>query len=120
VRWRTLAGLAALLAVGLVAAGQCRPVVVLHYSAQAASAVGYFYNDNDIVVKDRLQPGQSVGFRSSCFVCDRDWIEVSLPFASRDGVQITPPFSRADVYIDAATKIARVEKHQGFFARFGV
>jgi hypothetical protein len=43
---------------------------------------------------------------------------LSLPFASRDGVTLEPPFSRVDVYISADTKIERTVIRHGFFDRF--
>lgn len=113
-----LAGLAACV-VAYVGVSLCQPVVVLHYSAQASGEVDYFYNDNNHITKDGLQPGESVRFREPLFPDEGDWIDVSLPFASRDGVEIKPPFSRVDIYIDAATKIAKVDTQQRFLARFG-
>lgn len=46
------------------------------------------------------------------------FVDFSVPFASRDGVTIKPPYSRVDVYIDAATKIERMDTRHGFFERF--
>jgi hypothetical protein len=43
---------------------------------------------------------------------------LSLPFSSRDGVTLEPPFSRVDVYISADTKIERTVIRHGFFDRF--
>jgi hypothetical protein len=45
------------------------------------------------------------------------FIDVSLPFASRDGVEIRQPFSRVDVYIGPDTKIERTLVKNDFLAR---
>ena len=96
----------------------CRPVIVLHYSSNAQKPVSYFYNENDQITRSELNPGQVEKFYTPMFPAHDAWIEVSLPFASRDGVSIVPPYSRVDVYIDAAMKIERTDKKYGFFDRF--
>lgn len=93
-----------------------RPVVLVHYSADARESIGYIYNENDYIHKGALKPGQVVGFFAPMFPNPDSWIDVGLPM-SNNGIEITPPFSRADVYIDAAEKIW-VEKKHGFFERF--
>ena len=95
-----------------------RPVVVLHYSADAQKPVAYFLNENDQITRGELAPGQTEKFYTPMFASRDAWIEVSLPFASRDGVDIKPPYSRVDVYIDAGTKIERTDTKHGFLARF--
>lgn len=95
------------------------PVVMLHYSADAKERVGYFFNEDNDTVKDYLQPGASVEFRTARHPGPDYFIEVSLPLASRDGVEIKPPFSRVDIYIGADTKIARTVVKTDYWARFG-
>jgi hypothetical protein len=94
------------------------PVVVLHYAADAQEPVTYFYNDTNRITKDHLAPGQAKAFRADFFPEADSYINVSLPFASRDGVEFKPPFSRVDIYINSATKIDKVETKYGFLDRF--
>lgn len=93
------------------------PVVMLHYSADAKERVGYFFNEDNDTVKDYIDPGATVEFRTARSPGPDYFIEVSLPLASRDGVEIKPPFSRVDVYIGADTKIARTVVDQRYWAR---
>lgn len=93
------------------------PVVVLHYAASATSPVVYFYNENDRTTKESLAPGGSVAFRTPHRPPADYFIEVSLPFGSREGVEIRQPFSRVDVFIGADTKIARTVIRRDFLAR---
>lgn len=112
-------GLLALLWMGLSASLQTSPVVVLHYSAAANDPVGYFFNENDDLTRDYLKPGTSVEFRTPHHPPADYFIELSLPLASREGVQIKQPYSRVDVYIDADKKISRTVIQTDFLARFG-
>ena len=96
----------------------CRPVIVLHYSADAHKPVVYLLNENDQITRGELAPGQTEKFYTPMFASRDAWIEVSLPFASRDGVNVKPPYSRVDVYIDASTKIERTDTKHDFLARF--
>jgi len=109
---------AALCTLALVAWFFCRPVIVLHYAADAQHPVAYFYNESNQITRSQLKPGQVEKFHTAMFPAPDAWIEISVPFASRDGVSITPPYSRVDVYIDATTKIARVDRKTRFFDRF--
>jgi hypothetical protein len=93
------------------------PVVFLHYSAKATAPVNYFFNEDNDIVKDRLLPGASIEFRTSRHLHADYFIDVSLPFASRDGVEIRQPFSRVDVYIGPDTKIERTVVKNDFLAR---
>lgn len=94
------------------------PVVVLHYSAVATKPVVYFFNNNNYIIKDYIYPGSVLKFRTDYRPGPDYYIDVSLPFASRDGVEIKPPFSRVDVYIGSDTKITRTVVKTDFFARF--
>lgn len=94
------------------------PVVVLHYSPNATEPVGYFFNNDHYVKKDYIYPGTVVKFHTDYHPHPDYFIDVSLPFASRDHVEITPPFSRVDVYIGADTKITRTVVKTDFLARF--
>jgi len=96
------------------------PVVFLHYAADARAPVVYFFNEDNDIVKDRLAPGASVEFRTARRLHADYFIDVSLPFASRDGVEITQPFSRIDVYIGPDTKVERTVIRHDYLARFAV
>jgi len=96
----------------------CRPVVLLHYAEDAREPVVYFFNDNHLITKQEIKPGRVERFYTDLFPGADSFINVSLPFASRDGVEFKPPFSRVDIYINSATRIERVEKKYGFFDRF--
>lgn len=93
------------------------PVVFLHYSAQAVAPVTYFFNEDNDIVKDHLAPGASIEFRTARRLHADYFIDVSLPLASRDGVEIRRPFSRVDVYIGPDTKIERTVVKTDFLAR---
>jgi hypothetical protein len=97
----------------------CRPVVILHYDEGAREPVVYFFNNNHSITKDELRPGQVERFYSELFPEADSFMDISLPMSSRDGVEIKPPFSRVDVYINGAAKIEKVETKFGFFDRFG-
>jgi hypothetical protein len=115
---RSFATVVAIVVLALIAWFICRPVIVLHYSADAKGPVAYFLNENDQVTRGQLLPGETRRFFSPMFPGRDRWIEVSVPFASRDGVQIRPPYSRVDVYIDASSAIGRTEAKYRFFDRF--
>jgi len=93
------------------------PVVFLHYSAAATAPVTYFFNEDNDIVKDHLEPGASIEFRTARHRHADYFIDVSLPFASRDGVEIRKPFSRIDIYIGPDTKIERTVVKTDFLAR---
>ncbi|WP_198117842.1 hypothetical protein [Massilia rhizosphaerae] len=93
------------------------PVVFLHYSAAATAPVTYFFNEDNDIVKDHLVPGESIEFRTARRLHTDYFIDVSLPFASRDGVEIRQPFSRVDIYIGPDTKIERTVVKTDFLAR---
>jgi hypothetical protein len=93
------------------------PVVFLHYSSAATAPVTYFFNEDNDIVKDHLDPGASIEFRTARRLHADYFIDVSLPFASRDGVEIRKPFSRVDVYIGPDTKIERTVVKTDFLAR---
>jgi len=112
-------GVLALLWLLLLVYVKTSPVVVLHYSADAAEPVVYFFDEPTDTVKAHIHPRESVGFHVGHNLDPDFAITVSLPLASRDGVDITPPFSRVDVYIGADTKITRTVTRHDFFARFG-
>ncbi len=118
---KLLAIAAALLALwlALVVFSYTSPVVYLHYSASATTPVTYFFNEDNDIVKDEIAPGARLEFRTTHRPRAGYFINVSLPAASRDGVDIAPPFSRVDVYIGADTKIARTVVRTDFLARFG-
>jgi hypothetical protein len=93
------------------------PVVFLHYSAAATVPVTYFFNEDNDIVKEHLVPGESIEFRTARRLHADYFIDVSLPFASRDGVEIRQPFSRVDIYIGPDTKIERTVVKTDFLAR---
>jgi hypothetical protein len=93
-------------------------VIALHYAADARQPVAYFFNDNDAITRGELAPGGTEKFSMPMFPSPDSTVYFSLPFASRDGAAIKPPYSRVDVYVDAATKIERIEIKHGFFDRF--
>ena len=47
------------------------PVVFLHYSASATAPVTYFFNEDNDIVKDHLDPGASIEFRPLCAIPQR-------------------------------------------------
>ncbi|WP_321889709.1 hypothetical protein [Paraburkholderia bannensis] len=95
-----------------------RPVIALHYAADARQPVAYFFNDNDAITHGELMPGHTEKFSMPMFPSPDSIVYFSLPFASRDGVAIKPPYSRVDVYVDAATRIERTDIKHGFLDRF--
>lgn len=111
------AGVLALLALAMVAFAYGAPVVVLHYAAGANGPVGFFFNEDNNITRDIIHPGASRQFRTARDPGDGYFIEVSLPTASRDGVEIKPPFSRVDVYIGADASITRTVVKTDFLAR---
>lgn len=113
------AGTLVLLWLTLGAQAHLSPLVVLHYSADATVPVAYFFNRDDDIIKDVIKPGTSVGFRTSRWPRPGYYLDVSLPFSSRDGVELKPPFSRVDIYIDADARITRTVTDTRFRARFG-
>lgn len=112
-----VAGTIAALWLALVVNSLTLPVVFLHYSAAAKVPVTYFFNENNDIVKDQLVPGESIEFRTDRHPRTGYFINVSLPLASRDGVEIRQSFSRIDVYIGPDTKIERTEVKTNFLAR---
>lgn len=118
---KLLAGAAvlAVLWLGMLAFSYTAPVVFLHYSAAARAPVTYFFNEDNDIVKDRIDPGARLEFRTARHPGAHYFIDVSLPAAGSDGVEIKPPFSRVDVYIGADAKIARTVIKTEYLARFG-
>jgi len=96
----------------------CRPIIALHYSDEAKESIGYFLNDNDVITKRGLNPGESVKYPAAMFPKPDMWILLTFPFDSDDFLEITKPFSRIDVFIGPGAKIERTEVRHGFFARF--
>jgi hypothetical protein len=119
-RLLAIAGAFGMFLLALVVLSFTSPVVYLHYAASATVPVTYFFNEDNDIVKDRIAPGARLEFRTSHRRRDDYFINISLPDASRDGVDITPPFSRVDVYIGADTRIARTVVRTDFLARLGI
>ncbi|OBV41569.1 hypothetical protein [Janthinobacterium psychrotolerans] len=117
--WLMVATTALTVALALAMYVYGAPVVVLHYSAAASGPVGFFFNDDDSITKDTLEPGTSRQFRTAHYPHAGYFVEVSLPLASRAGVEIRPPFSRVDVHIGADTNIMRTVIKTDFMARIG-
>lgn len=113
-------GMLVLLALALAVFAYSAPLVVLHYAADGAQPVGFFFNEDNDITKDVIQPGTSRQFRTARHPHAEYFINVSLPLASRDEVEIVPPFSRVDVYIGADTRIKSTVVKTGFLARFGI
>ena len=120
-RWLAVsAGVLVTLWMALVINAYTSPVVVLHYAAEATQPVVYFFDEPAAhVIRDFIYPGTSVSFRTPRNPYAGYVASVSLPSASRDGVDIAPPFSRVDVYIGADTKIARTVIRNDYLARLG-
>ena len=112
-----VAGTIAALWLALAVNSVTLPVVFLHYSASATAPVTYFFNEDNDIVKDHLVPGASIEFRTARRPHADYFIDVSLPLASRDGVEIRQPFSRVDVYIGPDAKIERTVVKTEFLAR---
>jgi len=110
-------GMIAALWLALVVHSFTLPVVFLHYSAAATAPVTYFFNEDNDIIKDQLAPGASIEFRTGRRRRADYFINVSLPLASRDGVEIRQAFSRVDVYIGPDTRIERTEVKAEFLAR---
>lgn len=89
---------------------------MIHYSADARESIFYIYNENNYIHRGVLEPGEVAGFFAPMFPAPDSWIDVSAPM-SNTGVEIAPPFSLVDVYIDASAKLC-AEKKYGFFERF--
>ncbi|TRX73448.1 hypothetical protein [Pseudomonas mangiferae] len=96
----------------------CRPVLVIHYAPDAIEEVGYFLLVNNNTDKDALSPGEKSRYYMDMFPEPNSLIIFSLPATSRDGVELTPPFSRVDIYVDAGHTITRTRISHGFFERF--
>ncbi|WP_181259132.1 hypothetical protein [Pseudoduganella armeniaca] len=105
----------------LTASAQARltPLVVLHHCADATAPVGYFFNEDNAIVKDLIEPGARLEFRTARWPGPDYYVEVSLPLASRDGVELKPPFSRVDIYIGADSRIVRTVVDKRFWKRLG-
>jgi hypothetical protein len=114
------AGILAILWLALTINAHTSPVVVLHYAADATQPVVFFFDEPAAhVIRDTIYPGTSLSFRTPRDPYPGYVASVSLPLASRDGVEIEPPFSRVDVYIGADTKIARTVIRTDYLARLG-
>ncbi|WEF34320.1 hypothetical protein [Pseudoduganella chitinolytica] len=103
----------------LAAQARLSPLVVLHYAADAKAPVGYFFNEDNDIVKDAIAPGASLEFRTSRWRRPDYYLQVSLPLASGDAVELKPPFSRVDIYIGADARMTRTVTDTRFWARFG-
>jgi hypothetical protein len=112
-----IAGVIAALWLAFLVNSLTSPVVFLHYAATATAPVTYFFNEDNDIVKDHLDPGASVEFRTARRLHADYFIDVSLPLASHDGVEIRKPFSRVDIYIGPDTKIERTVVKTDFLAR---
>jgi hypothetical protein len=112
-----IAGVIAALWLAFLVNSLTSPVVFLHYAATATAPVTYFFNEDNDIVKDHLDPGASIEFRTARRLHADYFIDVSLPLASRDGVEIRKPFSRVDIYIGPDTKIERTVVKTDFLAR---
>jgi hypothetical protein len=113
------AGVLALLWLTLFVQAQLSPVVVLHYSTAAPAPIVYFFNEDNDIIKDVIKPGESLGFRTTRWPDADYYLDVSFPFSSRDGAELTPPFSRVDIYIGADAKVVRTVVDKRYWARFG-
>lgn len=102
----------------LVISHHTRPAVVLHYAADAKAPVIFFFMENDDTIKEYLHPGASLTYRTERSPGTDYYLSVSLPVASRDSVELKPPFSRVDVYIGPDTKITRTVVSTDFWSRF--
>lgn len=115
-----VAGGLALIWLALAINAWTSPVVMLHYAADATQPVVFFFDEPAAhVIRDTIYPGTSLSFRTPRDPYPGYAAIVSLPLASRDGVDIEPPFSRVDVYIGADTKIARTVTRTDYLARLG-
>lgn len=111
-------GVCAVLWLALVVNAYTSPVVVVHYAADAKEPVVYFFDEPAAhVIRGTIQPGTSISFRTPRDPYPGYSATVSLPSASRDSVDIEPPFSRVDVYVGADTRIARTVTRMDYFAR---
>lgn len=121
-RGKLFAGVGVLVLLGLALAvfTHSAPLVVLHYAAGGAAPVGFFFNEDNDITKDVLAPGTSRQFRTARRPHAAYFINVSLPLASRDEVEIKPPFSRVDIYIGADSRIKNTVVKTDFLARIGV
>ncbi|NHZ78996.1 hypothetical protein F2P44_06860 [Massilia sp. CCM 8695] len=113
-------GVLGMLGLALAVFAHSAPLVVLHYAAGGGEPVGFFFNEDNDITKDVIQPGTSRQFRTARRPHAEYFINVSLPLASRDEVEIKPPFSRVDVYIGADTRIKSTAVKTDFLARIGV
>ena len=112
------AGVLAGLWLALAAYIHTKPVVVIHYSAAATQPVSCFYNGNNYIRREYIYPGDSRTFRTSHDPGPDYFVDVSLPMDG-DHVELSPPFSRVDVYLGADRKITRTVTRMDFLARFG-
>ncbi|AVR97106.1 hypothetical protein C9I28_16735 [Pseudoduganella armeniaca] len=103
---------------GFVGYVKTSPLIALHYAADAREPVMFFLNRDSTILKEEIHPGQTREFRTPRNPKPDYYMDVSLPFSSRDGVEFKPPFSRVDVYIGADAKIVRTVVHTDFWARF--
>jgi len=115
-----VAGVCAVLWLALTVNACTSPVVVVHYAADAREPVLFFFDEPGAhVIRGTLQPGESRSFRAPRDPYPGYSATVSFPSASRDGVDIEPPFSRVDVYVGADTRITRTVIRKDFPARLG-
>lgn len=107
-----------LLWLGFVLYVKTNPLIALHYAAQAREPIVFFLNRDSTILKEQIYPGQTREFRTPREQKPDYYMDVSLPFSSRDGVEFKPPFSRVDVYIGADARIVRTVVHTDYWARF--
>ena len=65
----------------LFAYSRTSPVVYLHYDAAARKPVTYFFNEDNDIVRDHIDPGARVEFRTARRPGASYFIDVSLPLA---------------------------------------
>ncbi|WUR10967.1 hypothetical protein E7V67_014680 [[Empedobacter] haloabium] len=112
-------GIVAACWLALAISHRTRPAVVLHYAAEAREPASFFLMEYENTIKELIRPGATMTYRMDRNPGADYYLSVSLPMASGDSVEIKPPFSRVDVYIDADTRIARTVVETGFWARIG-
>jgi hypothetical protein len=95
-----------------------RPVVVLHYAAEARAPASFFLMEYEDTIKQLIRPGETMSYRTDRSPGPDYYLSVSLPLVRGEAVEIKPPFSRVDVYIDANSHIARTVVDTRFRARF--
>ncbi|MFM0695719.1 hypothetical protein PQQ64_26040 [Paraburkholderia graminis] len=114
-KWRWVIG-----APPLVAWHPCRPVIVLHFWAQARAPVAYMLNENDRIARGQLERGEVERFYTPMFAPRQASTEVSLPILRWRGRDDQAAVCRVDMYIDQFARIERTDVKYGFLDRFMV